>query len=230
MFEPGEILSHTEMCAREGKNLQVGMHFKIAPTHSVMLMSTRKGAPYADEVLDDGRVLVYEGHDLPRSDAVPDPKLVDQPLFSAKGTITQNGRFYQAGEKARNGEAEAELVRVYEKIRPGIWVYNGLFRLIDAWQQASEGRLVCKYRLEAEDDELQENASAAEVEHTRVIPSEVKRTVWSRDRGRCVICGSGENLHFDHIIPYSRGGSSLTAENIQLLCAKHNLEKRDRIV
>lgn len=43
---PGEVLSHTDMCARENKNLQAGMHYRIAPTHSVLLMSTRKGAPY----------------------------------------------------------------------------------------------------------------------------------------------------------------------------------------
>jgi len=44
-----------------------------------------------------------------------------------------------------------------------------------------------------------------------------------------VKCGSTNNLHFDHIIPYSKGGPSLVAENIQLLCARHNLEKRDKI-
>jgi 5-methylcytosine-specific restriction endonuclease McrA len=45
-----------------------------------------------------------------------------------------------------------------------------------------------------------------------------------------VLCGSSENLHFDHVIPFSRGGSSLREENVQLLCAKHNLEKHDAIV
>jgi 5-methylcytosine-specific restriction endonuclease McrA len=64
---------------------------------------------------------------------------------------------------------------------------------------------------------------------TRVIPTEVKLEVWRRDRGRCVECGATENLHFDHVIPWSRGGSSMTAENIQLLCARHNLAKHDRI-
>jgi 5-methylcytosine-specific restriction endonuclease McrA len=53
--------------------------------------------------------------------------------------------------------------------------------------------------------------------------------VWRRDRGRCTKCGATDNLHFDHIIPYSKGGSSLTPENIQLLCARHNLEKRDQL-
>ena len=37
------------------------------------------------------------------------------------------------------------------------------------------------------------------------------------------------HLHFDHIIPFSKGGSSLVAENIQLLCVRHNIAKRDRI-
>ncbi len=43
-------------------------------------------------------------------------------------------------------------------------------------------------------------------------------------------CGSSENLHFDHIIPFSKGGSSKTASNIQLLCAKHNLKKGAKFV
>lgn len=67
------------------------------------------------------------------------------------------------------------------------------------------------------------------VEPTRVIPTGVKLEVWKRDGERCVECGSIDNLHFDHIIPWSRGGSSLTAENVQLLCARHNLAKHDRI-
>jgi 5-methylcytosine-specific restriction endonuclease McrA len=57
----------------------------------------------------------------------------------------------------------------------------------------------------------------------------VKLAVWKRDQGKCVDCGSTANLHFDHIIAYSRGGSSLVAANVQLLCARHNLAKHDKI-
>lgn len=63
----------------------------------------------------------------------------------------------------------------------------------------------------------------------RVIPTDVKLEVWKRDGAKCVICGASDELHFDHIVPYSRGGTSLVAENIQILCARHNIEKRDQI-
>jgi 5-methylcytosine-specific restriction endonuclease McrA len=62
-----------------------------------------------------------------------------------------------------------------------------------------------------------------------MIPPSVKLEVWKRDKGKCVKCGSTDNLHFDHIIPFSKGGSSLVAENIQILCARHNISKRDKI-
>jgi len=61
------------------------------------------------------------------------------------------------------------------------------------------------------------------------IPDDVKMFVWNRDNGKCVKCGSRENLEFDHIIPVSKGGSN-TARNIQLLCEKCNRSKRDDIV
>ena len=60
------------------------------------------------------------------------------------------------------------------------------------------------------------------------IPQHVQDTVWRRDGGKCVKCGSQENLEFDHIIPLSKGGSN-TVRNIQLLCQKCNREKSNKI-
>ena len=64
----------------------------------------------------------------------------------------------------------------------------------------------------------------------RIIPTRVKLAVWKRDGGKCVKCGASDELHFDHDLPWSKGGASITEENVQLLCARHNLEKHDRIV
>lgn len=229
MIKPGDVISYLEMCREEGVNLQRGMNFRLHGGFSVILMSLRKDAPYADRVKDDGRILIYEGHDISRRGRMQNPKMFDQPMRNPRGTLTQNGLFYQAAMKYKKGSGDAELVKVYEKIRSGIWVYNGLFKLVDAWQEDSCGRKVFKFKLEAVDDLGSAAIEHKEIDHTRLIPASVKLEVWSRDRGRCVICGSKDNLHFDHIIPYSRGGSSLVAENIQLLCARHNLAKRNRL-
>ena len=58
----------------------------------------------------------------------------------------------------------------------------------------------------------------------RGIPDAVKLLVMHRDGGKCCHCGSNVELQFDHIIPFSRGGSS-NAENLQLLCGPCNRSK-----
>ncbi|MGK8525115.1 TerD family protein [Nocardia asteroides] len=63
---------------------------------------------------------------------------------------------------------------------------------------------------------------------TRSIPQEVKAQVWQRDGGRCVECGDGHYLEFDHIIPLSRGGAT-SAANLQILCRACNRAKGARI-
>jgi hypothetical protein len=60
------------------------------------------------------------------------------------------------------------------------------------------------------------------------IPERVRSEVWRRDQGRCVDCSSRERLHFDHIIPVSKGGSN-TARNLELRCESCNLRKGSRI-
>ncbi len=231
MIKQGDVISYIRMCEVEGENLQRGMNFRIRNGVSVILMSLRPNAPYADRIEHKGRVLIYEGHDAPKRKSGPDPKTVDQPLCNPGGTPTPNGLFWDAVEAYKRGQQMAELVKVYEKLRPGIWVYNGLFKLVDAWQEESNGRKVCKFKLDLldEGDLSSSHRQPSGIDHTRLIPTSVKLEVWRRDRGRCVKCGSDTNLHFDHVIPYSKGGSSLVAENVQLLCARHNLNKSDRI-
>jgi RNase P subunit RPR2 len=54
-----------------------------------------------------------------------------------------------------------------------------------------------------------------------VIPQDVRIQVAVRDQSRCVQCGSVEDLHYVHKIPWGRGGNN-TVNNIQLLCGPCN--------
>lgn len=222
-----EILSYYEVCNREGRNLQRGMHFQSGFDYSVILMSVRPNAPYRDR-FEDERTLVYEGHNAARHGNL-DPYTLDQPEFLPSGNRTENGKFHKAAQDYAKGLRPAERVRVYEKIKEGIWSYNGVFELVDSWQESDGTRRVFKFKLVAIDEPEGANAERELGERQRLIPTAVKLAVWKRDRGRCVMCGSTDELHFDHIIPFSKGGTSLEAKNIQLLCARHNLAKRDKI-
>ena len=224
------IISYIDMCQREGASLQQGMNFGLGGNHSVILMSVRPNAPYRDRLEDGGTTLVYEGHDHPKLASCPNPKVVDQPERHPSGGLTQNGRFHRAAQVFKRGGQSPERVRVYEKIRPGIWAYNGVFHLIDSWTESDDHRTVFKFRLvavEGEEDFSQPVRLSAE--RRRLIPTPVKLEVWKRDNGKCALCGAVDELHFDHIVPYSKGGTSLTAANVKLLCARHNLEKHNRI-
>jgi len=60
------------------------------------------------------------------------------------------------------------------------------------------------------------------------IPEKIRIAVWRRDDGKCARCGSREKLEYDHIIPFSKGGSN-SIRNIELLCEKCNRQKSNNI-
>lgn len=182
-----------------------------------------------DKVEKEGKILIYEGHDIVQKTEGPNAKTVGQPMTNPSGSLTQNGLFFRAAENFKKNIQPAEKVKVYEKIKSGIWVYNGIFNLINSIIEKDKLRDVFKFKLELDESQDGLSGDILDLEHNRLIPSSVKLKVWKRDKGRCVKCGKLDNLHFDHIIPFSKGGSSLVFENIQVLCARHNLEKRDKI-
>lgn len=188
-------------------------------------MSRRPGAPYEDSLSEDGTELVYEGHDVRRQPGV-DPKSVDQPWALPSGDRTENAKFAEA---AQTSDRERPLVRAYEKLRPGIWSDRGLFELVSYEYKHLAGRRVFRFRMRLSNisDELAQQSKTEEFK--RVIPSWVKQVVYKRDQGRCVICGARDQLHFDHELPFSKGGTGLTPDNVRILCARHNLQKGARI-
>ena len=224
-----KVISYTQLVIKEnGKQIQKGMNFGIQKTYSVVLMSTQKNAPYNDHILEEG-VIEYEGHDVP-SNLNPDKKLVDQSLLTPSGTPTENGKFFQAALDYKEGIKEPSQVQVYRKLRKGIWVDMGFYDLIDAYEKQDLERKVFKFLLKPKIELNENDQEYLDLLHDRQIPGEVQKEVYERDGGKCVKCGSTENLHFDHILPFSKGGSSKVAKNIQLLCARHNLKKGAKFV
>ena len=217
-----------ELANQEGVQVQKGMNFGIKKNYSIVLMSTAKGSPYNDRLLDDG-VIEYEGHDANKS-LNYDKKKVNQPLKRESGSLTENGKFFKAAEDFKNGSRIAAKMKVYRKIKNGIWVDMGFYDLIDASIDSDGLRQVCKFLLKPNYEGVSKDDDFIDLEHNRMIPGDIQREVYERDNGKCTKCGSPDNLHFDHILPFSKGGSSKTATNIQLLCARHNLSKSDKFV
>lgn len=214
MFQPNDILPYTVMCVAEGARLRRGMNFR-ARRNGVFLMGVDRDPPYQDRISVDGRVLVYQGHDA--YDTLDDPATVDQPLLTRSGSFTPNGRFYEAAMAYKQG-GPALCVTVYEKIRPGLWAFNGPFDLVDAWQEPHQRRFIVMFQLAMLRDVFESSPSA------RLIPSAVKRAVWARDRGRCTVCGTSHNLRFDN--PLGRFFDTRPrADHIQLRCPDHRIPR-----
>lgn len=223
-----KIISYHEMVTLEKMPLQRGMVFSDGKRkYSILLMSQRKDAFYRDE-FDENKNLVYEGHDA-RTKKGENPKKIDQPIETPNGTWTENGKFYKAAMDYKSSlRKNPELVKVYEKIDVGVWSIKGFFQLIDAKRIFDGKRNVFKFYLKPVVTKVFNRIE--KLPFNRLIPTEVKVKVWERDKGRCALCNSNENLHYDHDLPYSKGGTSLTEKNIRLLCAKCNLKKRDKIM
>lgn len=221
------------MSVREGFPIQKGMNFRPREKgYSIFLMSVREDSPYNDNFDEDLQVLIYEGEDITRAEQ-DHPKEFDQPLFTKLGGLTSNGKFFQAAEAYKFKRKNVpEIIKVYEKINTNIWADKGLFSLVDARFEYSEDekRKVFKFVLKLQSVEDAKTLQEKEqFEFSRRIPTDVKRLVWKRDGGKCVTCGANSDLHFDHVIPFSKGGSSNDSKNVQILCSRHNLEKSARI-
>jgi hypothetical protein len=228
-MEVDDIISYHDLVTEEKAALQKGMNFGVGKNYSVFLMSLRENAPYADALDPVTGMLTYEGHDEPQRKDGPNPKGIDQPLTTPKGSWTENGKFFRGAMDFKSGlRDKPELIKVYEKISRGIWSYKGFFELIDANIVSDGKRKVFKFSLKPV--KRKSFGRIVDLPHNRLIPTAVKVEVWRRDHGQCVQCGPKKNLHFDHDIPFSKGGSSLTAANVRLMCAKHNLEKSGKIL
>ncbi len=102
--------------------------------------------------------------------------------------------------------------------------------ILEKENERIEKELIKKLSIEITDELIEQGllSNSNNILKREKIPQEVLDNVWNRDGGKCVNCGSQEKIEFDHIIPFSRGGSN-TYRNIQILCEKCNREKSDSI-
>ena len=64
----------------------------------------------------------------------------------------------------------------------------------------------------------------------RSFPDKIKRAVYERQKGKCAFCGQDfaiERMQGDHIIPWSKGGTTVI-ENCQMLCTQCNGTKSNK--
>ena len=102
-----------------------------------------------------------------------------------------------------------------------------IFMIINMYNYFKSGNYKKKNPL-LENDQIEADFKSTEIKRSRQISQSVKDKVWNRDEGKCVQCGSNEDLEFDHIIPFSKGGAN-TYRNIQLLCEPCNRSKSAKI-
>jgi len=127
-------------------------------------------------------------------------------------------------------------IRIYSYKFKDYFIYKDNIYKFDRADYSDEQRLLQIMELEDKERRKFEHLKQRFIEAEKIeqerdrpsIPEEVRVAVWRRDGGKCVKCGSRENLEYDHIIPVSKGGSN-TVRNIELLCEKCNREKHDNI-
>lgn len=133
-----------------------------------------------------------------------------------------------ARKEARRLEFRREPGDEYWLFRDEIYVTSVALTPVEATALALEAENKVKARI-MRARALMEQVNLVEDGRRPPISDDVKAAVWNRDGGKCVRCGSNKNIEFDHIIPFSRGGSS-TFRNLQILCEPCNRAKGGSVV
>ena len=142
-----------------------------------------------------------------------DPKGVDQPETHRSGGSTRTASLRSRSTHRDRGD-DPELVHVYEKIKPNIWTFNGVFRArrcVGGAQRRPQG-LQVQARTRGRPGR-RPAGRAQDLEHNRVIPSHVKLAVWRRERGSASSAGAPTTCTSTSVAVL-QGRLVATAENV----------------
>jgi HNH endonuclease len=157
------------------------------------------------------------------------PRLFTGRRAFVSGKRTFDARWSKAaieGILAKQRKSPVPLVRTDTR---AYWIFEDCFYWEDEGLTTDDVRALVLQRTRRRERQLATAHSLmrAEEEGRQIrtpVPVEVRRAVFERDGGRCVECGSGFDLQYDHIIPHSLGGAAAVA-NLQLLCGDCNRKK-----
>jgi HNH endonuclease len=159
-------------------------------------------------------------------------------LFKGRYGVMAGRRVYplrwkQPAFDALQAEQQETPVRLLEDGRRALWYFHACFYWEDEGLGVEDVRALVLQRERRQQQKLQTAHSLMKAEEagrpTRIpITTELRRTVFERDGGRCVECGSNFDLQYDHLLPVALGGAT-TVENLQLLCADCNRRKSDSL-
>jgi 5-methylcytosine-specific restriction endonuclease McrA len=159
-------------------------------------------------------------------------------MFSGRYSLRSGKRIYnvrwkEATFQQLKSDQDGYPVAVWRDGRRILWIMNSCFYWEDEGLGADDVNALIHQRERRSQQKLQTARSLLNADRagrsTRVpIPSDLRRSVFERDGGRCVECGANFDLQYDHILPVARGGAT-TLENLQLLCADCNRRKSDSL-
>ncbi len=138
----------------------------------------------------------------------------------------------QAFEIMRATQQETPVETLHDGKRT-LWYFHDNFYWDDDGLDADDIKALVHQRDRRLQQKLQTARSLMHADETgrptRIgISSDLRRSVFERDGGRCVECGSNFDLQYDHVLPVALGGAT-TVENLQLLCADCNRRKSDSL-
>jgi len=226
-----------------GRKIQQGMNYRVNGKYSIFLVNTSSMARYDDRY--EGGILIYEGHDIPARIGA-NPKNFDQPERNKNGSLTTNGKFFEAATKYKSEQThERERIQVYEKREKNVWIDRGFFFLVDGRKEKSNGRLIFKFVLVPE---MIEQVSEKEIDKAiamkdnyivkEILATESRRIATVRNgqsvirkhtlenySNQCAMCDIDDPgiLVASHIIPWSEDKSTRgVLENVICLCVLHD--------
>jgi hypothetical protein len=160
--------------------------------------------------------------------------LADESVWKESDEFPKLIRFRETSSNGDWNGSKISAGSIRIKIRGKLILFKNALFDVTGLYTADEAKLLVVKNYEAERSEIDflksrsDKSSGKSKTGREPIPERIRNEVWRRDGGKCVECGSVQNLEFDHVIPVAKGGSN-TARNLRILCEPCNRRKSDRI-